>query len=141
MKREFMRDALRLFAALWLAILPTGTLMAGGFITANSEAQLNNALVGGGFVSFLGNFNITLTTTKNITNDTTLYAFSYDVTLNGNNAVRMFNVSPGVTLEIIHVRFVNGRSTNGAAIYNNGGTVFANNSTCSDSFNFFFANV
>ena len=63
MKRVFMRDALRLFAALWFAILPTSTLMAGKFITANSEAQLNNALIGGGFVSFLGFLIIPLPTT------------------------------------------------------------------------------
>jgi len=66
-----------------------------------------------------------------ISSDTRIDATGHFVTVstitgtNATNAVRLFEIEPDVTLEIINLRLADGRSTNGAAIFNGGGFLFA----------------
>ena len=87
---------------------------------------------------------ITLTNKIDITRDVTLDASGQNVIISGNNTVRLFNVSTGVTFNVTNVSMINGRcvgtngadagpvvgqfaqpgeSVGGAAVRNNGGTV------------------
>ena len=99
----------------------------GFVIVPFTEAALDEALLGGGTVEILADGVITFTGTKTISVNTIVDANGYDVTFNGSNAVRLFHVNTNVTLTLINLKLVNGRSTNGAAIFNNGGTVLATN--------------
>lgn len=108
-------------------------------------AGLEAAVAAGGTYSFDCDGVITLTSTLDVTNDLTLNGTGHYVTISGNNAVRLFRVSPGVQLKLSNLALANGihRGTNGVpgnpfqpnsqstpgesayggAIYNNGGHV------------------
>ncbi len=128
MERGIMRNFLRLSAAAWLAIFAATPAGAEPLVNNGAESTLNAALAIGGTIYFQGNFTTTITSTKNITNHTLLYVLDgYNVAISGSNAVRLFNVSPGINFAMRNIKLINGRSTNGGAIYNNGGTVSATN--------------
>lgn len=68
---------------------------------------------------------ITLTTTKKITRDVTIYGNGL-ITLSGNNTLPIFHVMPGVTLDLRYLQLFMGRSNgNGGAIYNDRGKLSA----------------
>ncbi|MBV5310365.1 choice-of-anchor Q domain-containing protein, partial [Chromatium okenii] len=52
-----------------------------------------------------------------------------NVTVSGNNAVRVFNVSDGVNFTLQNLTVANGNNTNGGGIYNGTGTLTLNNLT------------
>jgi hypothetical protein len=126
----------------WLGVLLLLLLAFSGraqIVTDCTEAGLEEALAGGGSVTFDCDGTIVLTNTIVISFDTVLDATGHLVTIstvtgtNTTNAVRLFEIEPGVSFEIINLRLADGRSTNGAAIFNNGGLltatscVFSNN--------------
>jgi hypothetical protein len=93
----------------------------------------------GGTVRFCCNGTITLGSTINVTRSVSLDASDRAVVISGNNAVRLFNVSAGVTFALTNVVLADGlnqgkdaNATNfpapagdgvGGAIYNSGGIV------------------
>lgn len=115
------------FCALF-ALWSTCSAIASGVVSPCTEASLNAALAGGGTVTFACAGTITLTTTKVVSVNTILNADGYNVTLSGGSNTRLFYVNTNVNLTIDGLKLVNGRSTNGGAIFNNGGTVKATNS-------------
>src|SRR6185436_13330328 len=110
-------------------------------VTACTDDALRQAVAIGGLIKLCCNGTITLTNTINITNDVTLDASGQNVAISGNNAVRLFNVGPGVTFTASNLWLIDGRNigANGAnadggtaqagqdaaagAIYNNGGSI------------------
>src|SRR5215211_8013132 len=56
---------------------------------------------------------------------------SVDITLSGNNAVRVFVVASGAGLTLNDLTVANGRAFGGGGIFNDGGTLTVNNSTIS----------
>jgi hypothetical protein len=106
-------------------------------VTDCSEAALRTAIANGGTVKFCCNGIIALSNTVTISNDVALDATDHTIVISGNNAVRLFTVSPGVTFCVTNVWVVNGlhRGANGVgtgssgevgeggAIWNDGGTV------------------
>jgi hypothetical protein len=101
------------------------------------------ALNGGGTVTFACDGTITLTNTITITNDIVLDATGHSLIIDGNNSVRLFYVTNGAALTLIHLTLANGRNVGadgipadnsinpkvdgepgyGAAIYNDQGNV------------------
>lgn len=116
-----------------IALLANGPVHAGGEVTSATLTNLYAALLGGGRVTFnvgaAATFN--LQAPLQIQSDTILdaSASANSVTFAGANSVRLFNVSPGVRLELLKVSLVNGSSTNGGAVYNDHGTLVATDCT------------
>jgi hypothetical protein len=110
-------------------------------VTTASEAELRTAMALGGVVRLCFNGTITLANTITISNDVTLDAHDRIVVISGNNTVRLFSVSPGVTVAATNLILANGRNVGqaganssvengqsgfpgeGGAILNDGGTV------------------
>ena len=136
MNRGNMRNFLRLLTGALLVFSCAGSAWAGGTVTNCTEAAFTNALSGGGTVTFACNGSIVFTSTKIVSVSTILNANGYNVTLNGQNGgtkTRLFYVNTNVSLTMSGLKLVNGLSTNGGAIFNNGGTVNATN--CVFAFN------
>jgi len=124
-------------AVLRITNAPSGT----NVVSVATEAALQSAIDIGGVVTFGFNGTITLTNTINITNNVTVDATGRTVVISGDNAVGLFNVSPGVTFSATNLVMVNGSAVGqsgvteaygaaengspgqGGAILNNGGTV------------------
>jgi hypothetical protein len=106
-----------------LLIAPPATAVAQGTVTVCTAAELEAAIADGGSITFECDGTIILTNTIHITEDTDLDGTGRGVTISGltganaTNAVRLFTVEPGVTLTLINLKLINGRSTNGGAIF------------------------
>jgi hypothetical protein len=87
-------------------------------VAACAESDLSNALAGGGSVTFACDGTIALTNTLSIDRDTTLDGTGHNIVLSGGNAVRVFQVNPGVRLTLINLTIANGRhaGTNGVSL-------------------------
>ncbi len=96
-----------------------------------SFAELTEAVRIGGSFRFGCDGTIEITQTLTIAQDTVLDASGRAVTLNGGNrpGVRIFHVNPGVNFTLKNVTVTGGCSTNGAGLYNDGGTVTLLNCT------------
>jgi hypothetical protein len=114
----------------------TNASLGTNVVSMASEAALQSAINLGGLVTFGFNGAITITNTIDITNNVALDAQGFKVIISGNNSVRLFNVSPGVTFSATNLVMANGNDvgSNGAsgqnglpgqggAIFNDGGTV------------------
>jgi hypothetical protein len=112
---------------LLLAILP-GCLWAAGTFTIGTEAALRAALAGGGTVTLACDGVITLGNPLVIATDTKLDGSGHQITLSGGNAVRVFSVNTNVTLTLLNLTVAAGKSTNGAGIFNAGGTIILSGS-------------
>jgi hypothetical protein len=77
-------------------------------VIACNEANLRAAISQGGIVNFCCDGVITLASTINITNDVTLDATDRAVTISGNQAVRLFNVSTGINFTVSNITLANG---------------------------------
>lgn len=119
-----------------------------------TEASLRAAINAGGLVRICCNGTITLSNTIDITHDVALDARNRNVIISGNNAVRLFNVTTGVTFSVTNLTLANGRhiGKNGAdalgnfrgpengfpgeggAVLNNGGTVILVSSILTNNF-------
>jgi len=100
-----------------------------------TESALAGCLPGGGSFDGTTTFNcglapktITLTSTKTISNDTTINGGSM-ITISGGNSVGVFSVSTGVKFTVQNVTIANGQSgVSGAGIDSIGGTLTVTNS-------------
>jgi hypothetical protein len=72
---------------------------------------------------------VVLSDTIAIANNTVLDSGGHQVAISGRDAVRVFYVNPQITFSVTDLAIINGCSTNGGGIYNNGGTVNATNCT------------
>jgi hypothetical protein len=106
---------------------------AGGVITNCSEASLRAALAGGGVVNFGCDGVIVLSAPISITADTVLDGGERHITISGNHAVGLFQVLTNISFGVANVTLANGRSTNGAGLRNEGGTVNVNHVTFADN--------
>jgi hypothetical protein len=124
--------------AILLSLFFGGWTVRAQVVTDCTQAALEEALASGGYVTFECDGSIMLTNTILISSDTTLDASGHFVTIstvsgtNTTNAVRLFEVEPDVSFEIVNLKLADGRSTNGAAIFNRGfltatSCVFSNN--------------
>jgi len=97
-----------------------------------SEAALDDALAGGGMVTFdcgSGPVTITVTSTKTMSADTTIDGGNL-IAISGGNNVGVFYVNTGLNFTVQNLTISNG-NTNGGAIYSDRGTVTLTNSTLS----------
>ncbi len=85
-------------------------------------------------INFNNNYTITLSSELTISRNMTIDGVGHTVTISGNNAVRVFYVNAGVTLNLSNLTVANGNvsSGNGGGIYNNG-TLNVTNSTFSSN--------
>lgn len=143
-------QSVRFSSIRWLAgltgacLLLSGAALASGVVTACTEAELRAALAGGGTVVLACDGTIVLSSTLTIGTDTVLDASGRQVTLSGGGAVRVSVIQPGVSLTLRHLtlrdgfaRGADGGVTSpfdpppvgligeGAAVFNNGGTLRA----------------
>jgi hypothetical protein len=108
-------------AALGAVLLLPATTNGGGVVTTATESALNNALSGGGTVTFACNGVINISGTKTIAANTVLNATGYNIVISGQGSVRLFVVNSGVSLSLVNLTLANGKTTNyGGAIYNSG---------------------
>jgi hypothetical protein len=130
-----MRTIYTLVILVLLAIaVPAAPAHAGGVVTVCDEAQLLAALAGGGTVTFECSGTITLTNTISIAADTTIDGSGQDVTISGNDAVRVFDVPPGVALHLAQLTVANGNASLGAGVFvDRYATLSASNVTFADN--------
>jgi hypothetical protein len=88
--------------------LLASTIHGGGVVTNRCEADLNNAVNGGGIVTLGSDGTVAVTSTKIISANTVLDATGYTVTVSGGNSVRIFNMSNGSSLTISNLTIANG---------------------------------
>ena len=131
------------FSFLMIAVLlfsQTTPVYAAGVVGTGTpasctEAALDTALAGGGAVAFNcgGAATIVITSVKTINADTQIDGGGV-ITIDGNNATRLFTVTAGDTLSLsnITLRRGDGDGGSGGAIYNNG-TLNLTNVTIEDS--------
>ncbi|HSN78043.1 MAG TPA: right-handed parallel beta-helix repeat-containing protein [Anaerolineae bacterium] len=117
-----------ILALLALALLPSPA-HAGGVVTVCDEAHLLAALAGGGTVTFACSGTIVLTDTITIASTTTIDGGGQDITISGNNAVRVFAVNSGVTFNVNKLTIANGESGAGGGIGMSSGALTVSNST------------
>ncbi len=119
-----------------MLIMPASPAHAGGVVSVCDEAHLLAALAGGGTVTFSCSGTIILTATITITANTTVDGSGQIVTISGNNAVRVFRVNSGVTLNVNRVTVANGHAgSDGGGIYNSGTLTVSNTSFSGNSAN------
>jgi hypothetical protein len=108
--------------AVLMIVLPLA-VRAGGVVTIPTEANLRAAMAGGGLVTFACDGTIKLTST--ITNEvnTALDASGHQITISGNDSVRVFFVNSNVSFTALNVIIASGRSDKGAGVLNDGGTL------------------
>lgn len=118
-----------------LAILVSASAHA-AIVADCTQSGLITAMSGGGVVTFGCSGNIPITNTIVVDRDVMLDASGQNVSVDGQGLVRIFEVNSGVTLSLINLALVNGRSkgTNsdifgvggdgmGGAVRNNAGTL------------------
>jgi hypothetical protein len=97
---------------------PTNTV-----VTNLLTQDVLGAIQRGGTVKFQTDGTLVLSNQLGISSDVCLDATGHSVVLSGGNSNRIFSVGPGVALCLTNLTLANGRSANGAAIYNDHGTV------------------
>ncbi|MDB6031190.1 MAG: filamentous hemagglutinin family N-terminal domain protein [Verrucomicrobiales bacterium] len=119
-----------------LIIFLTQVVASAAVISSCDQPGLEAALAAGGTFTFGCDSTITLTKTLNVTKDITLDGNGHSITISGNNAVRIFEVSPNANLTLANLAISDGKylGANGApgnpgtlgsagGILNAGGTV------------------
>src|SRR5208337_1964360 len=116
-------QAFRVLAALVpsLAIAPM-PIHGAGVVTSPTEANLRAALAGGGTVTFATGGTIGLSAVLVITNNTLIDGSGYAVTLTGNNSTAIFLVNSNVQFTLNNLTVANGRTNQGAGLFNAGGS-------------------
>lgn len=84
---------------------------AGGVVNSTNETSLDNALSGGGTVTFSISGTITVTNPKTISVDTVIDGSGQTVTISGGSAKRVFQVNPGVNFTLKNLTIANGRNS------------------------------
>jgi predicted outer membrane repeat protein len=115
---------LLILVALLLVAAPL-PLHAGGVVMICDQAHLRSALTGGGTVTFACNGTIRLTSEIVIAVDTVIDGSGRSVTIDGNDAVRVFMVNPGVAFTVRSLTVSRGMADydNGGGLFNSGGNV------------------
>ncbi len=103
-------------------------------VLSSHESSLRAALLPGEPVSFAVDGTIVLTEPVYISTAVTLDGRGHSVTLSGGNSTRVFIVAPGGNLTLLNLTIANGRSTEGGAIYNQGGSVVIGHCTLSNNY-------
>ena len=119
-------------APTFLFLLMSGSARAAGTVTNCSYAGpggLAAALTSGGLVTFACSGTL-IVPQISITASTNVVGTGQSVTLSGNLANGVFNVSAGVTLALTNLTIANGTSASGAGV-NNAGTLTVTNCTFS----------
>ena len=99
-----------------------------------TEAAFDAALTavqdnGGGTITFTCSGTIPITSQKTISQDVTINGVGQDVTLDGGDSTRHFNVAPGARLTLNSLTLENGGGiSNGGAIYNEGSLAITDSS-------------
>jgi hypothetical protein len=97
-------------------------------ITGTDIGEFQIALTNGGLITFQTNVTYTVTTNLFvITNDVQIDGSGFTVTFNGSDTARLFYIATNVNVALTNVTVSHGHSTNGGAIYNNGGNLVASN--------------
>ncbi len=96
-------------------------------LTNCSETDLRVLLGEGGLVTVQCNGTITLSNTLIVGRNTTLDATGHQLILNGNDSVRVLYIAANVNFTAVNLMIVHGRATNGAGLYNDGGSVCLQN--------------
>ena len=102
--------------ALLALTLPESPAHAGGVVTVCDEVHLLAALVGGGMVTFDCNGTIILTNEIVIAADTTIDGTGQEVTISGDDAVRVATVNPGTTFNLYELTVADGNAYLGGGI-------------------------
>lgn len=110
-----------------LGLLAPCGARAAGVVTSPTEANLRAAMAGGGTVTFATDGTITLSAVLEITNNTLVDAASHVITLSGSNYTRIFLVDSNVQFTLNNLTVANGKTNQGAGLYNAGGTVSISN--------------
>lgn len=92
-------------------------------VSSCTEASLRAAMALGGTVTFSCDGTIPLAGTIIIPVNTVLDATGHQITISGNNSVRVFHVNTNVSFTAINLTIANGRSGEGAGIFNDGGVL------------------
>lgn len=116
-----------------------GSTFTGGaatnVVTVCDQATLQSAVASGGTVLFGCDATIVLTNTLVVSQNTVIDGAGHNITISGNDVVRVFQVNPGITFKLANLTVANGKvGTNasqsqfsgdaiGAGLYNNGGSV------------------
>lgn len=116
----------RLLAPL-LCLGATGVLAQTAVVTNATEAALRAALANGGTVQFACDGTITLGSPITIASNTVLDGIGHQITISGNQTVRVFQVPTNVAFTLANLAIANGVGTNGGGLYNDGGVVTATN--------------
>jgi hypothetical protein len=122
-----------------LVLLAVGLLPApahaGGVVTVCDEAHLLAALAGGGTVTFACSGVITLTAEIVIARDTTIDGSGQEVTISGDDAVRVFHIAERVTVSLNALTVADGSSLAypGGGIYNLGALTVSNSTFSGNS--------
>jgi predicted outer membrane repeat protein len=111
-----IKQLVTISALLAVYLLPSPA-HAGGVVTVCDEAHLLAAVDGGGAVTFACSGTITLSDTMTIGDDTTIDGSGQDITISGNQAVRVFTVDVGVTLHLISLTVAGGNAENGGGVF------------------------
>lgn len=98
-------------------------------VTNCDEASLRAAVTAGGTIQIACDGTIILSQTLAVTRDSTIDAGGRSVVLSGAAFRRVLHVYPGVSLRIVNLTIWNGRSTQGAGLYNDQGFVTLENCT------------
>lgn len=109
-------------AAALILLLPSAA-RSGGVVPICTEANLRAAMAGGGPVTFACDGTIALASTITNTVNTTLDGNGHNVSISGEDAVRVFLVATNSTFTLKNLKLINGRATKGAGIFNDGGTL------------------
>lgn len=117
-------QGLLILVVLLLVVVPLPA-HAGGVVTVCDQAHLRSALTGGGTVTFACNGTIRLTAEIGIALDTVIDGRGRAVTIDGNDAVRVFKVNSGVGLTVRSLTITHGMADydNGGGLFNDGGNV------------------
>jgi hypothetical protein len=102
---------------------------AGGVVSVCTEAALRTAMNGGGTVTFACDGTITLARTITNIVDTILDASGHQIKISGGDAGRVLYIRSNTTFVVNHLTIAHGRSSSGAGIFNDHGTVYATNTT------------
>ena len=121
-----------------LIIFTTGVSLgqpawAGGVVASCTESALRVTMAGGGTVNFACDGTITLASTITNTVDAVLDGSGHQVTISGNNAVRVFYVATNVNFTVVNLTIAGGQSTDGAGVFNSGGMPILSGTTCRTS--------
>lgn len=92
-----------------------------------TQRALQAAIINDGNATFSLSGTIVLTNTVRITQDTIIDGTGQNIVISGSNAVRVFFVTNSATLTLLNIGIADGKSTNGAGIFNAGGTVNLSN--------------